>query len=505
MKLIFALFDSLNRNALTCYGGTHVKTPNFQRLADRAVVFDSHYVGSLPCIPARRDMHTGRLNFLHRSWGPLEPYDNSFPVMLREQNIHTHLASDHYHYFEDGGWSYHNRYSTWEFVRGQESDHWAAMVKPPLERLREKYHPLNYESTSGSVKLQGMLNREWIREEKDFPCVKTFDLGLRFLDNNRTEDGWLLQVETFDPHEPFQAPERFRQDYPTNYAGGILDWPHYRRVVESPDEVAELRANYAALVALCDAQLGRLLDYMDEHAMWDDTALVLTTDHGFLLGEHDWWAKNVMPFYNQIANIPLLIYHPDFKGEGGTRRIALTQTIDIMPTLLDIFDVEVPVEVRGHSLMPLMNRDEAIREIGLYGMFGAATNATDGRYTYFRYPDDIASQELFEYTLMPTHMRDFFQAEEFEGAALTEPFDFTKGMPTLRLPARLEAERPGSSDSIHDVETVLYDLETDPEQHNHIDPGTVPDVMERLLAGIRSEMQAHDAPPEAFARLDLAG
>ncbi|MBH61976.1 MAG: hypothetical protein CL569_05910 [Alphaproteobacteria bacterium] len=54
MKLIFVLFDSLNRNALTCYGGTHVKTPNFQRLADQSVVFDTHYVGSLPCIPARR-------------------------------------------------------------------------------------------------------------------------------------------------------------------------------------------------------------------------------------------------------------------------------------------------------------------------------------------------------------------------------------------------------------------------------------------------------------------
>ena len=122
MKLIFVLFDSLNRNALTCYGGTHVKTPNFQRLADQSVVFDTHYIGSLPCIPARRDMHTGRLNFLHRSWGPLEPYDNSFPAMMREARIHTHLASDHYHYFEDGGWSYHTRYSTWDFVRGQESD-----------------------------------------------------------------------------------------------------------------------------------------------------------------------------------------------------------------------------------------------------------------------------------------------------------------------------------------------------------------------------------------------
>jgi len=199
----------------------------------------------------------------------------------------------------------------------------------------------------------------------------------------------------------------------------------------------------------------------------------------------------------------LLIYHPDFKREGGTRRTALTQTVDIMPTLLDIFDVEVPAELRGHSLMPLMSQDGAVREIGLYGIFVATTNATDGRYTYFRYPDDIAGQELYEYTLMPTHMRDFFQAEEFEGAALTEPFDFTKGMPALRLPARLEAERSGSSDSIYDAETVLYDLESDPERHNPIDPRTVPDVMERRLTGIRSEMQAQDAPPEAFARLDL--
>ena len=70
MKVIFVLFDSLNRRSLECYGGTAVRTPNFQRLARRCVTFDNHYVGSLPCMPARRDMHTGRLSFLHRSWGP---------------------------------------------------------------------------------------------------------------------------------------------------------------------------------------------------------------------------------------------------------------------------------------------------------------------------------------------------------------------------------------------------------------------------------------------------
>ena len=119
MRVIFLLFDSLNRRALESYGGTTVKTPNFTRLAERAVSFDSHYVGSMPCMPARRDLHTGRLNFLHRSWGPLEPFDNSFPELLQAAGVYSHLVSDHYHYFEDGGWTYHQRYSSFEFIRGQ--------------------------------------------------------------------------------------------------------------------------------------------------------------------------------------------------------------------------------------------------------------------------------------------------------------------------------------------------------------------------------------------------
>ena len=131
MKLIFVLFDSLNRGSLQCYGGMNVPTPNFSRLAERCVTFDNHYVGSLPCMPARRDMHTGRLSFLHRPWGPLEPFDNSFAELLHKRGIYSHLVSDHYHYWEDGGATYHNRYDTYEFIRGQERDPWKAMVEPP--------------------------------------------------------------------------------------------------------------------------------------------------------------------------------------------------------------------------------------------------------------------------------------------------------------------------------------------------------------------------------------
>ena len=122
MKAIMVMFDSLNRHLLPPYGCGWVRAPNFARLAERTLTFDRCYVGSMPCMPARRELHTGRYNFLHRNWGPIEPFDDSTPELLQRHGVHTHLVSDHYHYWEDGGATYHNRYGTWEGVRGQEGD-----------------------------------------------------------------------------------------------------------------------------------------------------------------------------------------------------------------------------------------------------------------------------------------------------------------------------------------------------------------------------------------------
>ena len=107
MRVIMIMYDSLNRNMLEPYGGSGVSTPNFKRLAEHTVTFDRCYAGSLPCMPARRELHTGRYNFLHRSWGPIEPFDDSMPEILNKNGIHSHLVTDHYHYFEDGGATYH--------------------------------------------------------------------------------------------------------------------------------------------------------------------------------------------------------------------------------------------------------------------------------------------------------------------------------------------------------------------------------------------------------------
>ena len=99
MKAIMVMFDSLNRHLLEPYGCDWTKTPNFARLAEHTVTFDNFYAGSLPCMPARRELHTGRYNFLHRAWGPIEGYDDSMPEILKSNGIYTHLVTDHWHYW----------------------------------------------------------------------------------------------------------------------------------------------------------------------------------------------------------------------------------------------------------------------------------------------------------------------------------------------------------------------------------------------------------------------
>ncbi len=503
MRVVYVLFDSLNRHALGCYGGQGVATPNIDRLAARGVTFDRHYVGSLPCMPARRDMHTGRLNFLHRAWGPLEPFDNSFPELLRQGGTYSHLVTDHYHYFEDGGVGYHGRYSSWEFFRGQEKDKWKGVVQPPIERMRGEYHPTQFDGkTDPNAAMPYYVSREYIQTEEQFPIAQCTAAALEFLETNRDADNWVLQLECFDPHEPFFAAARFRDGLPTGYQGPVLDWPLYGRADYLLQEQAELRANYLALVAMCDAYLGRVLDWMDAADAWDDTAVILTTDHGLLLGEHEYWGKNRPPFFNEVTHIPLIVCHPGAASRAGTRCAALTQTIDLMPTLLDLFGAACPAEVRGHSLLPLLSGGAAVRDGALYGQFGGATNVTDGRYTYFRYPPPGDGEPMFHYTLMPVHMRSFFETSELAGAQLSDGFDFTKGQPVLKVPvvagaaANMMRRYPPL-----DARTVLYDLAQDEGQAQPVVDAA---AEARMVALMRRLMHEHAAPPEAFARLGLA-
>ena len=486
MRAIMVMFDSLNRRMLEPYGCDWVRTPNFSRLAERGVCFDTSYVGSMPCMPARRELHTGRTNFLHRSWGPIEPYDDSMPELLKRAEVYSHLVSDHYHYWEDGGCTYHNRYSSWEAVRGQEGDPWTADLTVPVP------DSINNDFREAAWQRQDWMNRAHMTREEDFPQARTFAQGVEFLARNQGVDNWFLQIETFDPHEPYFVPERLQALYPHTYTGRHWDWPPYRQVEESPEAVEHIRCLNAALHTMCDDNLGRVLDFMDAHRMWDDTLLIVNTDHGFLLGERDWLGKCVMPFYDEIAHTPLFIWDPR-AGVRGARRQSLVQTIDLAPTLLEFFGRPIPADMQGKPLAETIATDAPVREAGLFGQHGGHVNITDGRYVYMRAPAEAANIPLNDYTLMPTHMRDMFSVHELQTITLAEPFSFTKGCQTMRIPVRpwMRAHHFGS---------LLFDLHADPAQEHPLHDAAVEARMCRLLV---QTMRAHEAPAEQFVRLGL--
>ncbi|MEU7747553.1 sulfatase [Nonomuraea sp. NPDC049158] len=477
MRAIIVMFDSLNRHMLSPYADTFVDAPNFARLAAKAVTFDNFYAGSMPCMPARREMHTGRYNFLHRSWGPLEPFDDSMPEMLKQAGVHTHLASDHPHYWEDGGATYHTRYSTWEFFRGQEGDPWKGVVGDAPN------------GPFAAMKRQDAINRAYMATEAEHSQTRTVDAGLHFLETNVAADRWLLQIEMFDPHEPFFTHQRYKDLYPHDYDGPEFDWPPYQKVLEPGEQVEHARNEYAALVSMCDRSLGRVLDFMDAHAMWDDTLLLVNTDHGFLLGEHGWWAKSVMPWFNELVHLPMFLWDPR-TGDQDQRRGALAQTIDIAPTMLRYFGIEPTPDMQGADL----TQDEPVREGALFGIHGGHVNVTDGRYVYMRASKDQANGPLEEFTLMPTHMRTRFSAQELKEWEPAEPFTFTKGVRTMRIPASPSWMSPWQHG------TLLFDLHEDPAQEH---PILDDDVELRMIELLRRLMLDADAPPSQFERLGI--
>ncbi|KAJ54397.1 hypothetical protein ACMU_18390 [Actibacterium mucosum KCTC 23349] len=494
MKTVFLLFDSLNRHFLQNAETLGIPTPNFDRLTARSVSFTNHFVGSMPCMPARRDIMTGRLNFLHRGWGPLEPFDNAFPAILNSHGIHTHLSTDHYHYFEEGGATYHTQYSSFEFFRGQERDPWKADVSPDMEKIRQTHHRMHLQSFDAfAPRLAYVTNRAQVTDDTQFPSVQCFQAGLDFLETNHAADNWFLQIETFDPHEPFHAPDAFRRLFNSPYDGPILEWPKYGPVNETDDEIAELRANYAALLCLCDAQLGRVLDAFDQYGLWDNTALVVTTDHGFLLGEHDYWGKGQMPLYKEIAHIPLYMHHPDTADRNGGTCDALTQNIDLMPTFLQFHDAAVPPHVDGVSLLDALKNGNA-RDIAIYGYWGSGVNATDGQYSYFWYPENDRDAPLYQYTLMPTNMASFFDPGDLAQATLVNEFSFTNGTPVLKVPLTRK-----DANILANIEapSQLFDIQADPLQTR---PLNDTERQGWFQTHILTQLRANEAPAELYAR-----
>ena len=333
MKTIFILCDTLNRRMLSAYGAGEdaAITPNIDRLARRSVVFDSHWCGSAPCMPARRDIMTGRLNFLEKPWGAMEPFDQSLQSILSgEKNVHTQMFADHAHYIICGGENYVKGFTAWEVNRGQECD--PVWTRPCTDGIRPDTPPKWFKGSWTEAERE---NRSHFHTEYDYPSVKTMWHAAEWLEDNHDADNYFLWVEAFDPHEPYDCPKYYLDLYEKE---GDYDGPDFMHPSYAPNEFNEaetehLRRRCKAVMTMTDRHLGEILDVMDKYNMWEDTMLVFTTDHGYHLGEHGYMAKNYMAPYNEVFHIPLMISAP---GVQPGRCSAVTQNIDVLPTVMGI-------------------------------------------------------------------------------------------------------------------------------------------------------------------------
>ncbi len=489
MKCVFIVLDTVRRDYLAGYGNDWVHTPSLTRLAERGITFDNHWAGSLPCMPARREFMTGRYNFVYRGWGPIEPYDDTLPGELRKKEIFTHLLTDHYHYYELGGENYHTAFNTWDFHRGQENDWWASHV----DRMALPDH-------LGQLSQQNFANRKRQQKEEDFSGPKTAQAAIEWLENNKEADNWFLQVEIFDPHEPFYCTDKYREMYNDSYDGPIFDWPSYDEVHESPEAIEHIRKCYAGLLTMTDHWVGKICDRLDSLGLWDDTLIVFTTDHGTMLAEHDYWMKNIMPLYNEIVRIPLIMSLPG-NAQAGTRNDALTQTIDLMPTFLDHFDCPLPPHVQGQSILRTLE-GQSEREDVIFGYFGMAMNITDGRYVYMRNPVNEDAGPLYAYTAMPTGgLKTWYPREVYDTVEMGRYYGHTYNLPLYKIPTTGKVPKHHPDEASYAGRNQMFDILEDPAQ-NHPMHDTARES--RFIERITHHLKSCEAQTEQYTRLGIS-
>ncbi len=488
MRAIMLMFDTLTKNFLPNYGCDFTVMPNFKRLEDKCATFDEFYGGSMPCMPARRELHTGKYNFLHRGWGPLEPYDVSCIQQLKNNGVYTHLITDHSHYWEDGGATYHGRYNSYEFFRGQEGDRWI-----PQGEADKSLNTCSLNKTNESA-IQHLANRRYMVNEEDMPSIKTIHAGIDFIEHYQDKDSWFLQIECFDPHEPFYVPDKYRKLYACCDSHDAFNFPAYTFVdgKYTEEQIQSLRKEYCALLSMCDEQLGKVLDTMDKYNMWDNTMLIVNTDHGFFLGEHNFIGKNIPPMYEEMIHIPFFIHLPH-SNSNGKRKNQLAQTIDIAPTLLEYFKVDALKEIDGHSLFKIVEEDEDIHDTILFGVHGGQVNLFDGNYVYMK--SAVENKPLYNMTLMPTLMRGFISSEAIDQAELVDGGKYSHGHKVLQIPSK-----PFIPVKLTYLDAI-YDLKKDAKQEVNI---INDDLKKKYDLKLKEAMMKADAPEWQMERMGFS-
>ncbi len=500
-NLVVVLLDSLNRHLLEAYGADEFETPTIAAFGADSLRFTQHHVGSLPCMPARHDILVGALDFPWRPWGSIEIWEDNICRSLRMAGVTTMLVSDHPHLFESGGENYHTDFSAWRYERGHEGDPWHTAADPTwigAPALPAARGPLHHPYDD---------SRTWFRTEEDFPGPKTMAAAAHWIETEAVHhDRFFLMVDEFDPHEPFDTPAPYAGMYDPDWDGPLTIWPPYLVDAMASGKLDErtarhIRANYGSKLTMIDQWFARLLGAIDRAGLRDDTAVVLCTDHGHFLGEHDVFGKPGAPIYSEMGRIPLLVRWP---GAAPRDVDALTTSVDLHATIADVFGVVADHPTHGRSIVPLIDGSAAsIREHALFGYWGRHVGITDGRRRYLRGCATPENRPLSmwsnRWSTMPVHSLPQLRLPRPDDRATLEVMPGTE-VPVIRQPFAPGDPLPFWAAGRPPTRTHLWDTGVDPGELE--DRGGASDAMEAaMLDALATELRAISAPEDLLERL----
>ncbi|MFY0654518.1 MAG: sulfatase [Cyclobacteriaceae bacterium] len=361
LNVVFLAVDDLTSN-LASYGDPIAKTPNFDRLAKLGVQFNNAYCQLPLCNPSRASVMTGlrpdqiKVYDLDAYFRDAVPDVTTLPQLFKDNGYWVGRVGKLYHYNVPAsiGTNGHDDPLSWQEVynpkgRDKTDEHLVVNAEPQ----RKISAALSWLRAEGADEEQtdGMIATEAINQIK-----------------KHKDEPFFLAAGFFRPHTPYVAPKKYFDLYPIEQIkipfapeDDREDIPyaalaHNCKVSNYglPDSVClEAKQAYYATVSFIDAQVGRILDALEENQLMDKTMIVLWSDHGYHLGEHQGiWQKRCL--FEESASAPLFIYHPKAKG-NGVKSDQIVEFIDMYPTITKAAGFEVPDQQPGKDLQQLLD------------------------------------------------------------------------------------------------------------------------------------------------------
>ena len=362
MNVLVICLDTLRWDALGCYRADWVQTPCIDAFAAQATRFDAAYCASFPTVPMRVDAYTGDVNWPRYGWKGPDDDQPKLPLLLRDAGYHTGLVLDTRN---NVGAGLHEFYDEHFLIQKDVDDGMTpeqVIFPVPRENLRQ----------NGRGYARDVTNTSHYRHEQDWFVARTMMRACEWLEDNASREKWFLWVDTFEIHENWAPPDHYVRLYSHDYDGLDYSYPNYGATdIYQPHELARLRARYAGEVTLTDRWVGHLLRQVELLGLYEDTAVILLSDHGMYIGEHGRAGKHTVdpgdpwPIYDTVGRIPLLVRAP---FATPTTVDALVQAADVMPTVLDLCGVDPP-ETIGRSWVPLLRGEAAECHEAVYTTF----------------------------------------------------------------------------------------------------------------------------------------